>query len=371
MLGRESCSKVNKFFLLSGYRAFSYRGSIVMSVLKSIFEDTCSTENLFQAWFNFRRGKMKRRDVLAFDYQAEKNIFLLQRQLVSDSYRHAPYTTQHVCGPKPRIIRRACVVDRIVHQAVSMQLDALFDKQFIQHVYSGRKGRGIHAGVGAVEQMTRKVSKNYKRPCYYLKADISKFYDSVDHEILLAQLARHIADDRMMKLLCMIVESFHVPGKEGKGIPIGNVPSQLFTNIYLNSFDHWLKESVRVKHYARFCDDFVLIADNPQYLEQMRYLIGAYLADIQLVLHPHKVSIAPLKHGLDFLGYVLLPHYRRVRSKTVRRMFGRLALRERQRERGVIDEGRYRSCLQSYRGILSHANTHKLLVLLDNRFSIA
>ena len=339
-----------------------------MIISNSIFEACCTTENLFQAWFDFRRGKMKRPDVLEFNHNFEARIFSLQRKLKSGRYRHGRYRRLCINDPKPRTIRCASVIDRVVHQAISKTLEDIFDKRFIYHAYSGRKGKGIHAGVLAVETMVRRVGKNYRKRCFYLKADISKFYDSVDHRILITELSRYVPDVRMQALLKEVVTSFSIPGKTGTGLPIGNVTSQLFTNVYLNRFDHWIKESLRIKHYARFCDDFVVVADSQRYLEDIRERIREFLSAIKLSLHPHKVAISPLHHGLDFLGYVLLPHHLRVRSKTVRRMFR--VLEERAGASGGDAKAAeiFVSSLQSYLGHISHANSYKLLILLKNRF---
>lgn len=339
-----------------------------MTTSTSIFETCCATENLFQAWFDFRRGKMKRPDVLEFNHDFEARIFSLQRQLKSGRYRHGRYRRLCINDPKSRTIRCASVIDRVVHQAISKTLEDIFDNRFIYHAYSGRKGKGIHAGVLAVEKMVRRVSKNYRKRCFYLKADISKFYDSVDHRILMTELSRYVPDVRMQALLEEVVTSFSIPEKTGTGLPIGNVTSQLFTNVYLNRFDHWIKGNLRVKHYARYCDDFVVVADSQRYLEDIRERIKEFLFTIKLSLHPHKVAISSLHHGLDFLGYVLLPHHRKVRSKTVGRMFRVLDKRAGTAGDDAKAVKVFVSSLQSYLGHISHANSHKLSILLKNSF---
>ena len=153
------------------------------------------------------------------------------------------------------------------------------------------------------------------------------------------------------------------------GIPIGNLTSQIFANIYLNELDQFAKHTLRVKHYVRYTDDFIVVADSPAYLKTLLPSMGAFLSQrLALELHPEKVYIRPFHQGVDFLGYVIFPHYRLLRSRTRKRMVKKLRERAEQRRLEVITEYSFRQTLQSYLGVLSHANTHKLGRDLKNRF---
>lgn len=338
----------------------------------TIFDRMTATESLFEAWFAFRRGKCTRADVQHFSRHAEKELFLLRRRLVAGSYRHGPYHTFRIQDPKPRVIRRARVVDRVVHQAIHTELTRLYDRRFLEHVYSGRIGKGVHAGVRAVERMTWRESKNYSRPWFFLKCDIQRFYDSVDHLVLIEIIRKTIDDERMVAIIETIVSSFYAEGTPGKGLPIGNLTSQVFTNIYLNSFDRFIAQSIGGSRYARFADDFVVVSHDPSVLRSLKAKAERFLAErLKLTLHPQKVTLAPLHHGLDFLGYVLLPHYRRVRSNTVKRMFQKLSVKVAGYYSGRVPLEHIERSVSSYLGVLSHANTHTLTRVLKTHCFIS
>jgi len=176
--------------------------------MDNIFESIVSINNLFAAWREFRRGKRKKRDVQEFERDLEDNIFQLHEELAGGAYRHGSYHRFHVFDPKHRIIHKASVRDRLVHHAAYRVLYPIFDRSFIDDSYSCRLGKGTHAAVDRLEQFARKCSHNYTRPCYALKLDIKKFFDSVDHEILLSLLKQKIACPKTNDLLAEIVQSF-------------------------------------------------------------------------------------------------------------------------------------------------------------------
>ena len=340
-----------------------------MRIFNSLFCDMASAEALFAAWHEFRRGKTERKDVLEFGRHVERNIFCLHRELVSRRYKHSAYDSFFIHDPKVRHIRKAQVRDRIVHQAAYTVLTRTYEPKLIHHVYSSRLGFGTHRAVNALQAMTRKVSKNLTRPCWALKCDIKKFYDTVDHEILQRLLGRTIHDEAALWLLREIIGSFHTEGTPGKGIPIGNLTSQVFTNIYLNEFDQFAKHTLRVKHYLRFADDMIFLAPTRGELEELLNKVRAFLADkLRLELHPQKIVISPLHQGIDFLGYVTLPHHRVLRTKTGRRMRRKLSERLKGYFDGATPDDSMNQTLQSYLGMLSHADTHKLQEEIKNTF---
>ena len=340
-----------------------------MKFYSQIFQETISVESLFDAWNLFRKGKNKRLDVQEFFRKLEPKIFHLHRALLSKQYKHLGYQSFYIHDPKLRHIRKASVRDRIVHQVVTSQLNRIFEPQFINDLYSSRLGKGTHKGVEALRGMFRQVSRNGTQPCWALKCDIKKFYDSVDHQILLKLIKKKIRDRDFLWLCEEIVNSFHHEATPGKGLPIGNLTSQIFTNIYLNVFDQFIKHDLQRKEYVRYADDFVILATNKEELEGLIPILRTFLAEkLELDLHPRKVTIRPLKQGVDFLGYVLLKYHTALRTKTKRRMLRKMRLRHDELYIGKISSGEFNQSLQSYLGILQHADAYKLSEEVKNHF---
>lgn len=343
-----------------------------MKIYKNLFDQICSLENIFTAWEEFRRGKSKKPDVQRFEFTLEQNLFSLCEELKNKSYAHGAYSGFYIRDPKARHIHKAAVRDRVLHHAMFKILHPIFEKEFIAESFSCRVGKGTHRGVAAVETMIRRESKNYTRPCFVLKCDVRRFFDSVDHGVLLAILRKRIKDAETMWLLKRIIDSFssrEVAFGEKIGLPIGNLTSQLFANVYMNEFDQFVKHKLRVKHYARYTDDFVAVSADKAYLEWLVWLFAGFLHDrLKLSLHPNKVFIRKVNRGIDFLGYVLLPHCRVLRNKTKRRVFRKLRLRAHQFCASAIDYYSFNQSLRSYLGALSHANAYHLRQDLQNMY---
>lgn len=340
-----------------------------MKTFNNLYGLIISPASLLLSWDRFKKGKRKKKDVALFEYHLEQNLLELHRDLKDKTYRHKPYFGFYISDPKVRHIHKATVRDRVVHHALFKLLNPLFEPTFIHDSFSCRIGKGNHVGMKRLEVMTRKVSKNYTRPCYVLKCDIKKFFDSVDHEILLELLFRKITDLDVRWLLREIVASFSMSESlfEQKGLPIGNLTSQLFANVYMNEFDQFMKRKMKLRYYARYTDDFVIVADSSEYLQTLLPDIKQFLdIQLQLQLHPDKVSIRTLKSGIDFLGYVIRPHHRLVRTKTRRRMERKFAEKVRAYKAGEITDEQLNSSLQSFLGVHSHADAYKVKQQLKN-----
>jgi len=296
----------------------------------------------------------------------EDRIFSLHRRLVSGEWHPDPYQTFLVQDPKLRRIHKASVDDRVLYQAVYQALYPIFDKHFIHDSYASRNLKGTHRGVRRFQAFARKVSGDYRRSAFVLKCDVRKFFDSIDHDILLDLLARGVSDcachgSRLQILLERIIRSFEV--SPGKGLPLGNVTSQIFANIYLNELDQFVKHTLKVKYYIRYCDDFVLLSESRETLEDWARKIGYFLQEhLKLSLHPNKVTIRKLFQGTDFLGYVILPHYSVLRTKTKKRMFKTIAILAAAARVGELSEDYFRNSLASYLGMLGHCKSRKVLV---------
>ena len=343
-----------------------------MKIYKDLFNRIVSLGNLVTAWEEFRSDKGKKADVLEFEYSLEPNLFALRRELGSKRYSHGSYEGFYIRDPKVRHIHKAAVRDRVLHHAVFRILNPIFEETFIANSFSCRVNKGTHKGVLAAENMIRAESRNYTIPCFALKCDVRKFFDSIDHEILLAILKRRIADPDTMWLLQEIVRSFEVGGTSlfnRHGLPIGNLTSQLFANVYMNEFDQFVKHEMRVKNYARYTDDFIVVSADKKYLEGLLDPFQEFLGErLRLSLHPKKISIGNVARGVDFLGYVALPHYKGLRTKTKHRIFRKLRERVMQYRRGDISEHSLSQSLHSYLGALSHADAHQLTEDLKNRY---
>ena len=283
----------------------------------------------------------------------------LHRELRNKIYRHSNYTDFYIKDPKLRHIHKAEVKDRVVHHAVYRILYPIFDKSFIFDSYSCRNNKGTHKAVLRLVSFARKGSKNFTKPYYYLKCDIKKFFDSVGHKILIECLKIKINDADALLLLEGIIGSF---GKdEGRGLPLGNLTSQLFANIYLNELDQFVKHNLKIKYYIRYCDDFLILDSDREHLANLVSIIEKFLqTKLKLSLNQNKVFISKLSQGIDFLGYVVLPHYRVLRTRTKKRMFKKLGFKRAQLSTGEISGKAFEQARQSYLGILSHCQSQKL-----------
>ncbi|MFA7319075.1 MAG: reverse transcriptase/maturase family protein [Parcubacteria group bacterium] len=317
--------------------------------LSHSFEKIISVENLLEAWKEFARGKKDRKDVQAFSMRLMDNIFILHEELSNHTYKHGGYQAFKINDPKPRDIHKASVRDRLVHHAIYRALYPFFDKTFIADSYSCRNDKGTHKAIDKFRSYFPKVSQNNTRTCWILKCDIRKFFANIDHQILLNILAEYIPDKNIISLLENIIESFHA------GLPLGNLTSQLFVNIYMNRFDQFVKHKLKAKYYIRYADDFVFLSESKKYLEEIILVTREFLKEkLKLEMHPDKVSIQTLSSGVDFLGMVNFFDYRILRTNTKRRILKKLALKQKMCQEGLVSKESLEQSVQSYLGVLRH-----------------
>lgn len=319
------------------------------------FENIISIDNLLSAWREFIRGKRKRRDVQEFSLALMENIFQLHHDLKSLTYRHGGYQAFKINDPKPRDIHKASVRDRLLHHAIYRILYPFFDKTFIADSYSCRVSKGTHKAIGRFREFAQKTSKNNTRTCWALKCDIRKFFANIDHDILLNILKQYIPDEKIICLLENVIDSF------SPGLPLGNLTSQLFVNVYMNKFDQFMKHRLKAQYYIRYADDFVIFSENKEWLEKLIGLIKEFLRqELKLELHPDKIFIKTVASGVDFLGMVNFSDYRVLRTKTKRRMFKKISGRYDELRNKTISEESFDQSLQSYFGMLKHCHGHKI-----------
>ncbi len=322
---------------------------IIMKIqLAHKFEDIVSIDNLLAAWQEFIKGKGNKPDVREFSFRLMSNILSLHRDLINHKYRHGGYKCFRITDPKTRTIHKASVRDRLLHHAVYRLLYLFFDKIFISDSFSCRKNKGTHKSLDRFRSFTYCVSKNDTKTCWILKCDIKKFFASIDQSILLEILKKYIPDNNIIYLLREIIFSF-CSAKYGTGLPLGNLTSQLFANVYMNEFDQFVKHKLKVKYFIRYADDFIILSENKKYLENRISPIEDFLQnELKLILHPDKIYIKALSSGVDFLGWVNFSDHRILRNSTKKRMLRRIKV----------------NCtaetLASYLGLLSHGNTGKV-----------
>jgi len=313
------------------------------------YHDIITVENLLRAWQEFLCGKTKRNDVALFQAKLMDNIFDLRHNLINKSYTHGAYQAFNISDPKPRNIHKATVRDRLLHHLLFHELYSYYDNKFIYDSYSCRINKGTHKAIYRFANLTQKISSNQTRSCFVLKCDIKKFFASINHEILKNILAKHICDQDIVWLLGQIIDSFHAPDQSGTGLPLGNLTSQLFVNIYMNEFDQFVKRKLKVKYYIRYADDFVILDKNKNSLENIIQLVADFLScKLKLELHPDKTFVKTIASGVDFLGWVHFPYHRTLRTSTKKRMLKR------------VNEHPTAQTVASYLGMLKHGNAYRL-----------
>ncbi len=296
-------------------------------------------------------------DVREFSRFLMHHVFKLQEDLKEKTYTHGGYTAFKISDPKPRDIHKALVRDRLLHHAIYRKLYPLFDRTFIADSFSCRKKKGTHRAMKRFKAFGYKVSKNGTRTCWVLKCDIRKFFASIDQDVLMDILRSYLSDEDTLWLIGRVIESFS-SSEKGKGLPLGNLTSQLLVNVYMNEFDQFAKHKLKAKHYIRYADDFAFFSEDRMLLESLLPRIEEFLhARLKLELHPRKVSIGTLSAGVDFLGWVHFPDHRTLRSTSKRRMLRRI----------MEIEGKEES-IQSCLGLLKHGNAHMLSEHIQNNF---
>ncbi len=296
------------------------------------------------AWNEFKKGKAKKKDVEDFQLRFMTNIISLHKDLQNKAYLHGKYHAFNISDPKPRNIHKASVRDRLLHHAIYRMFYPYFDKKFIADSYSCRIGKGTHKAIERFKYFAGKASKNKTRTCWILKCDIRKFFASIDHHTLLEILNKFIGDKDTVWLITRVISSFN-SGEAGKGLPLGNLTSQILVNIYMDEFDQWMKHVMKTKYYIRYADDFVVLDQDRKYLLEFIPKIDNFLGKrLKLLLHPDKLFIKTLTSGVDFLGWVHYPQHRVLRTATKKRMFRNLNEKN----------------LESYFGMLRHGDGWKI-----------
>lgn len=315
--------------------------------------DIISLDNLLLAWSEFIKGKKNKKDVQIFSRNLIDNIIQLQAELANFTYQHSGYEAFNISDPKPRNIHKASVRDRLLHHAIYRQLYPFFDNTFTPDSYSCRNNKGTHRAINKFRTMALKVSQNNTKTCWVLKCDIKKFFANINHDILKNILKQYIPDQNILWLLNKVIDSFETT--PNTGLPLGNLTSQLFINIYMNEFDQFIKHKLKQKYYVRYADDFVFFSQNRNDLLKIVKPIKEYLSKkLLLTIHPKKISLSTLASGVDYLGYIHFSKHRILRTKTKHRIIKKVSNKN----------------LPSYLGVLKYCNSYDLKNLIINKTAL-
>ena len=325
----------------------------------STFTRLTSLDNLWQCWRNAKKNKSANPRIQRFGDDPLRYLVMIQGRLRSHTYTFGPYKSFTVQEKKFRHVVDAPMKDRIVHWMLYSHLLPIWQPRFIHDTFGNLPGRGTLAAVNRLAQFARADGTTWA-----LQMDISKYFYSVNHDLLKQRVLRYIGDTSLRNLITNLVDSFQTDHQfdelfaadsmyrltAEKGMPIGNLPSQLFANVILSSFDHWIKQDLNVKHYIRYVDDIVILGRDRDELRVIEGLIITRLASEGLTIHPHKTRLAPAAAGIPFLGYVVWPNHISAGTYVRRRYHHRL----RQHETGGYDRT---EALQSYAAMLAHTGT--------------
>ncbi len=335
-----------------------------MKTYKHLYEKIISLNNLTIAWKKARKGKTAKEYVIEFEKNLNENLRSLRQELLQETYLPQPLKTFIIRDPKTRVISKSEFKDRIVHHAIVNILEPIYEIYFIHDSCANRKRKGTLFALRRFDVFKRKVSKNGKQvnngypnanfvQGYCLKADIRKYFDTVDHEVLIKLLKRRIKDKQTISLIKKIIFNFH----SRKGMPLGNLTSQFFANIYLHEFDLFVKHVLKAKHYIRYVDDFVILHRNKRQLDKWKERINNFLiTELKIELHPEKSKIIPLALGVDFVGFRSFYHYKLLRKRNIKSMRRKIGLCK----EGVIIPAGLCEIYQGWQAYARWADTYKL-----------
>ena len=330
-----------------------------------------SFENFYEAFRRARVGKRARPDVAAFEFDLEANLFALQQELLDGSYRPGGYRNFVVHEPARRKISAAPFRDRVVHHALCGVIEPLFDPVFLPHSYANRVGKGTHRALDRCRALITRYP-------YVLKADVTKFFPSIDHEVLYALLARRIRcapTRRLMRLVLdsgagVLAEEYEMawfpgdtllsPLERARGLPIGNLTSQFWANVYLHELDRFVVRGLGRDAYVRYVDDFLLFGDDKQALHVVRGKIESFLVALRLTLHPRKTRVFPVTAGVPFLGFVHTPGRLRLKRDAVGRFTRRMRRYRRAFAERTLAAGRLGASVQSWVAHAAYGQTYRL-----------
>jgi retron-type reverse transcriptase len=327
----------------------------VAKTYKNIYQQVYSFDALHAAYLRARKGKRYRGEVLRFSARLEENLIQLQNELIWKAYKTGEYREFFVHEPKLRAVAALPFRDRVVQHALVAAIEPIWESRFIFDSYACRVGKGTHAGADRAQALLRKVQRQHGK-VYVLKADIHHYFASIDHGVLKSLLRKRVACRNTLWLLDDIIDSTPSPG-----IPIGNLTSQLFANIYLHELDQFVKQGLHEQHYMRYMDDFIIVHHSKGHLQQARVAVEQFLGDELRLSTNSKTQVFPVAlhrgRALDFLGYKIWPTHRLLRKDSVRRMRRKVL----QYRKGRLERDKLLISAKSWLGHAGHANTFRMV----------
>jgi len=351
--------------------------------IKGIYPKLYTYENLYQAYLEARKAKRFRDEVLEFTFNLEENLMQLSEELKNHTYRITGYREFYIYEPKQRLIMALPFRDRVVQWAIYQLINPTLDKTYIDDSYGCRVGKGTHSAVKRLHYWLNQVNRKPVK-YYYLKLDISKYYYRIDHDILINILEKKIKDTELLDLLIGIIKfdgtafGMKLDGKVenpedrlfGKGMPIGNLTSQMFANLYLNELDQYCKRELSIKYYVRYMDDVIILSDNKKLLHEYKTLIEDFLNN-KLNLHlNNKTAIRPITLGVEFVGFKVWPTHIKMRKSTALKMKRRIKYVVKQYNKNLIPFDKVNAIVQSYMGIMKHCNSYNLQEKIFNKLDL-
>jgi RNA-directed DNA polymerase len=340
-----------------------------MKTYANLYKKLHSAASLKKAFENAKKGKSKKSSVIKFEKNLENELNDLQKELQDQTYYPKKQKKFIIRDPKTRKIHASDFRDRVVHHALMLSIQDIFQKTFIHDSFANQKNKGTHKAIVRFDQFKKIISKNgrsIKNPYnnnsihgYVLKADIKHYFDTVDHEILIKIIKKKVKDEKIIWLIRQILENFETPQK-GKGMPLGNYTSQFFANLYLNELDYFVKHHLKARFYIRYVDDFVILHKRKKILELYKTKITKFLAMLKLELQPEKSKIAPLKDGITFLGYKIFYHHKRLRKRNLKSFQRKFNKKLDLYKQDQLSKEKIEKSLQGWFGYACWANTYKL-----------
>jgi retron-type reverse transcriptase len=310
--------------------------------------------NLILAWKKARKGKIKKDYVIEFERNFRENIINLYRELKDETYKPEPLKVFILSDPKTRKISKSAFRDRIVHHAICNIIEPIFDKTFIYDSCANRINRGNLFAIKRFNLFKRKITNNLKTGAFCLKADIKHYFFEVNHEILINILKRKIKDEKTINLINKILKNCL---DMGKGMPLGNLTSQFFANVYLNELDKFVKHKLKAKYYIRYVDDFVILHNSKKQLEIWRKEIDRFLKEnLKIELHVEKSRVISLSRGIDFVGFRNFYYYRLLRKRNIKKMVIKIKLFK----EGILSYEKLLKSFQGWNAYAKWANTFEL-----------
>lgn len=333
-----------------------------MKTYNNLWQELCSYDNLELAYKRARKHKTLKPYVIEFEKELTNNLLLLRTELLLHSYRPKPLEVFIIHDPKTRKISKSDFRDRVIHHALCNIIEPIFDKRFIEDSYANRINKGTLKAIERFDYFKRKVSRNDTISCYVLKCDIKKYFENINHDVLLSIIKKKIKDNCVLWLIKIIITN-HVVGFEQtrKGMPLGNLTSQFFANIYLNELDYFVKYELKIRYYIRYVDDFVILCNDGNMLQDYKNKINEFLIkNLKVELHSDKSKIINLTKGINFLGFRVF-YYNKLLRETNIRSFKRKfeEFKALFSEKKIIYDEVYES-FQGWYAYAEHANTYEL-----------